>query len=327
MLTGWTYATPIFFNMFFIALGFILFAWFSKLNSRQIILAGLSLGFFPPVLVYLPSAMQESLYQMAGMVFALIFGFALTCQEKMNGWHKLAAILFTLFASLNRPSWALLFFPLFALYFPKNLKSQLIGFSLSIITILFIVVVLGMFITPGNNTIAQAAVQFTRGLRTGLGYIFKTVLDNLKIFMRSTNLVQLVFRIEYSLILVISFVAALSYWVKNSKKAIIARFNDPDFRLFLFIFLAIFPIIIWSFTLYFMKNDFRFIAPYFLLVLFLLLYSKKESYVIVFVLVNLLIFPTLVNQFSNPVSNNFIYSKEEIKQTRQIFYQSINYQP
>jgi hypothetical protein len=326
-ITGWTYATSIFFNMFFIALGFILFAWFSNLNIRQLILAGLSLSFFPPVLIYLPTAMQESLHQMAGIVFALIFGFSLTNQEKLNGWHKAAAILFTLIASLNRPSWALLFFPLFALYFPLNLKGQLKGLFLSIITILCIVVVLGLFITAGNNTIMQAAQQFTIGFRAGVVYIYDTVIENLKIFLKIASPLQMVFRIEYILILVFSFGMAATHWIRNSKKSLEKRFNDPDFKLFLFIFLAIFPIIVWSFSLYFMKNDFRFITPYFLLVIFLLIFQQKESYAIVFILVNLLIFPFLVSQFSNPVSNNFIYSKEEIKKTGQIFEQSIHYQP
>jgi hypothetical protein len=325
-LTGWTYVTPIFFNMFFIALGFILFTWFSNLNTRQIILAGLSLSFFPPVLIYLPTAMQESLHQMAGMVFALIFGFSLTNLEKLSGWHKLGAILFTLIASLNRPSWALLFFPLFALYFPRNMKGQLKGLLLSVITILCIVVVLGMFITPGNNTITQAAEQFTRGFRAGVVYIYGTATENLKIFLTIASPLRLVFRIEYILILVFSFGMAVTYWIRNSKKSIEKRFNEPDFKLFFFIFLAIFPIIIWSFSLYFMKNDFRFIAPYFLLVLFLLIFHKKESFAIVFILVNLLIFPSLVSQFSNPISSNFIYSKEEIKKTGQIIEQSIFYQ-
>jgi hypothetical protein len=57
-ITGWNYFTPIFFNMVFLAMGFVIFVILSKLNNIQIVLAGLTLCLFPPVLVYLPTAMQ-----------------------------------------------------------------------------------------------------------------------------------------------------------------------------------------------------------------------------------------------------------------------------
>jgi hypothetical protein len=326
-ITGWTYATPVFYNIVIIAIGFILFAWLAKLNNKQIILAGLAMGFFPPVLIYLPSAMQESTHQMIAMVFAVIFGVALTQQEKTQRWVKLAAVVFTLAVSLSRPSWTLLLFPLFGLFLPKNLKNQLIGIGLSIMCILAVVIMLGLFITPGNNTIESLLDQFSISPRIGLSFLFRTVKDNLDLFLNSSGLPQLFFRIEYMIILVVSMVASTYYWMIKSRKTSHKKSTNAVAWLSLVLFLIFFPIILWSFTLYFLKNDIRFIAPYVLLAIFLLLYYKKEKYVIAFILVNLLVFPAVVQQFSNPISSNFIYSKAQIEETKKVFVKNIQFQP
>lgn len=326
-LTGWTYATPIFYNMLFLALGFFLFAWLSKLNTRQIILAGLALGFFPPVLLYLPSAMQESAHQMAAMVFALILGIALTRQEKTKPWIKLSAFLFTFIAALSRASWSLLFFPLFALFLPKNFKSQVSGTLASVGCILVIAVVIDIFITPGNNTLTQAIGQFSSGWRSGLLHILGTVKNNLALFLTITSPAQLAFRTQYCLVLFLSLAFSIYYWKRVKRNVRKNTLQDKNFDISFLILIIVLPIVLWSFTLYFIKNDIRFIAPYILLTVFLLIIQNKERLVILFILVNLLIFPDVLQRFSNPVSNNFIYSKQQIAETKQIIERIIHYQP
>jgi hypothetical protein len=326
-VTGWSYATPIFFNVLFLAFGFIIFCWFADLSLKQILLAGLALSFFPPVLTYLPTAMQESLHQMVGMIFALIFGFSLMQQEKMKNWHKMTALVFTGLAALSRPSWALMFFPLFALYSPKNLKGQLKGLLFSCLTMVLLVVFMGLFITQGNNTITFAAEQFSHGIRSGLTNLFGTLIENLKIFLYPTGLVQIIFRIEYMLALALSAILAIIFWKKDGGRTFKQKLNNENLRLLLFIFLTIAPIIFWSFTIYFIKNDFRFIAPYILLIIFLLLFQKKDALVLVFTIINILLIPAAAIPFSNPVSSNFIYSKDNLTQTKLIFDQSIHFEP
>ena len=326
-LTGWTYATPIFYNMFFLALGFFLFAWFSKLNTRQIILAGLALGFFPPVLLYLPSAMQESTHQMAAMVFALILGIALTRQEKTKPWIKWSAFFFTIIAALSRASWSLLFFPLFALFLPKNFKSQVRGILASVGCILVIAIVIDMFITSGNNTLTQAVGQFSSGWRSGLLHILGTVKDNLGLFLTVTSPAQLVFRVQYCLILFLSLFLSIFYLHRAKSSTQKNALQDNNFLFSLLILIIMLPIVLWSFTLYFIKNDIRFIAPYIILTVFLLIIQNKEKWVMLFILVNLLVFPDVLQRYSNPVSNNFIYPKQIIAETKPIFERNIRYQP
>lgn len=325
-LTGWTYATPVFFNMFFLALGFFLFAWFSQLTNRQIIMAGLALVFFPPVLLYLASAMQESIHQMAAMVFALLLGIALTQQEKTRPWIKFTAYIFTIAISLCRVSWALLLFPLSVLFLPKNFKSQAAGFLASISCISFLALFIGMFITPGNNTLTQAIGQFSSGWHNGLLHIIGTVKENVALFLSITSPAQLAFRIQYCLILFLPLALVIYYWYKGKRNAKKRAFQDDNLIFSILILIIILPIVIWSFTLYFIKNDIRFIAPYILLSVFLLILQKKEKLVVLFILTNLLVFPTVLQRFSNPVSNNFIYLKQQIKETKQTIERSIQYQ-
>ena len=326
-LTGWTYATPIFYNMFFLALGFFLFAWFSKLNNKQIVLAGLAMSFFPPVLLYLPSAMQESANQMMAMVFALFLGIALTQQEKTKPWIKWSAFLFTIITAFSRASWSLLLFPLSALFLPKNFKSQVAGFIASIGCMGIIAIVISIFITPGNNTLTQAIGQFTTGWRNGLLHIFETVKGNMDLFLTISSPTQLAFRIQYWLLLFLSLAFSIYYWNRTKRNAGKNALQNNNFNISLLILIIVLPIVLWSFTLYFIKNDIRFIAPYILLTVFLLIYQNKEKWGILFILVNLLVFPDLLQRFSNPVSNNFIYSKQQVAETKQIFEKIIQYQP
>jgi len=323
-ITGWSYSTPIFFNMLFLALGFIVFAWLSNLNNTQIVLAGLTLCLFPPVLVYLPTAMQESFQQMVGILFAAIFGISLVYKEKLNFWKKAAVIAFTFFVSLIRPSWGLLFFPLFALFFQKNFKKQILAFFISLIFLLAVVLLLSLFITPGNNTISQAIAQFNPGFRSGLKSLFNTISDNLKIYFRISNIPQMVFRLEYMLILIFTLAFVFLHLTKKKNRASAQIPLDVDLNLNILFFLIISPIILWSFSLYFIKNDMRFIAPYFLLIFFLLIINKRYFFVIPFVLINLLI---LTASISLPTNPNFIYSNEKIIATKQIMDQSIQYDP
>lgn len=322
-ITGWRYATPIFYNMFFLAFGFFLLAWYSHFSNRQIILAGLALGFFPPVLLYLPTVMQESFHQMAAMVFALILGIALTQQENTKPWIKYVAVIFTIAISFCRVSWSLLLFPLFVLLLPKNNKAQTAGFLASVGCIMITAITMAIFITPGNNTLAQAIGQFSLGWRSGLLHIFRTVKDNLRLFLTINSSAQLAFRVQYSLMMFLSLALGIYYWIKAKKDDLWRK----DFILFLLIPIILVPIIIWSFSLYFIKNDIRFIAPYILLIVFLLILEHKEKSVILFIVVNLLVFPDVLQRFSNPVSNNFIYSKRQIEGTRQILENVIQYHP
>ncbi len=326
-ITGWSYSTPIFFNMMFLALGFVIFAYLSNLDNIQIVLAGLTLCLFPPVLVYLPTAMQESFQQMVGIIFAAIFGISLAYKEKLNFWKKAAVIAFTFFVSLIRPSWGLLFFPLFALYFPKNLKKQILAFFISLIFLLAVILLLSLFITPGNNTISQAIAQFDPGFRSGLKFLFNTISDNLKIYFNISNIPQMVFRLEYMLILIFALAYTFLLLRKKKKRSTAQNLLNTDTELNFFFFLILFPIIVWSFSLYFIKNDMRFIAPYFLLIFFLLIFYKRYFFVITFVLINLLILPASISLTTYLNSNNFIYPNEKITATKQIMDQSIHYDP
>ena len=324
-ITGWSYSTPIFFNMIFIALGFIVFAWFSNLNNTQIVLAGLVLSFFPPVLVYLPTAMQENFQQMIGILFAAIFGISLVYKEQLNFWKKAAVISFTFFVSLIRPSWGLLFFPLFALFFPKNIKKQILALFISLFSLLAVITLIGLFMTRGNNTISEAIAHFDPGFRLGLKFLIETIIDNLKIYLSISNIPQMVFRLEYMLILIFTLIFAFFLLRKKKKRSTAQNILEPDAELSFLFLIIFFPIIVWSFSLYFIKNDFRFIAPYFLLIFFLLIFKKRYFFVMPFILINLLLLPTSISLSTYPIGNNFTYSNEKIIAMKQIMDQSIHY--
>jgi hypothetical protein len=324
-ITGWNYSTPIFFNMAFIALGFVIFAILTNLNYLQIVLAGLTLSFFTPVLLLLPTAMQESFHQMVGIVFAAIFGFSFVHQEKLDLWKKGSVIAFTFFVALIRPTWGLFFFPLFALYFPKELRKQILAFFTSLFFFALVILLLNLLITPGNNTITLAVTNNDPGFRSTIRYLIGTIQDNLQLFLTPPNIPQLVFRVEYMLIALITFVYSIILLRKKKPKLTIHNLANSDTGLNIFIFLVIVPIIFFCFSLYLMKNDLRLLAPYFLLIFFLLILRKKYPFVIAFILINILLLPASIPLFTSPIGNNFTYSKEKINSTRSIMDRSIHF--
>ena len=325
-ITGWNYATPIFFNMVFLALGFILFASLCKLNRTQILLAGLSLSAFAPVLLYLPTALQESFHQVVGIIFAAIFAIALFHQEELDFWKKAVMVLFTLLVSIIRPSWGFLFFPLFALLLKKDIKSQ--AFALFISFFLFFGVIFfdRLFITPGNNTFTQAMDLLVVNFRSGIKFLLLTIMDNLKIYVGAVTIPQLVFRVEYALILILSIVWTI-FLLRKKERSIAQISKDANLRLSILIFLIIFPVLLLSFSMYFAKNDMRFIAPYWILIIFLLVSHKKYALVLVFVVINLLILTMSVSLTNGYITRNFRFSEEEIMTTRQVIEKHIRYEP
>ena len=71
----------------------------------------------------------------------------------------------------------------------------------------------------------------------------------------------------------------------------------------------------------------RFIAPYWILIIFLLVSHKKYALVLVFVVINLLILPMSVSLTNDFITRNFRYSEEEIMATRQVIEKHIRYEP
>jgi len=325
-VTGWNYATPIFYNMVFLALGFVIFASLCKLNHTQILLAGLSLSAFAPVLLYLPTALQESFHQVVGIIFAAIFAIALFHQEELDFWKKAVMVLFTLLVSIIRPSWGFLFFPLFALLLKKDIKSQAFAFFISFFLFFGVIFFDRLFITPGNNTFSKAMDLLVVNFRSGMKFLLTTILDNLQIYVSTASIPQMVFRLEYILILLLALVWII-YLLRKKKRSMTQILEDVDLRLGILIFLIILPILLLSFSMYFMKNDMRFIAPYFILIIFLLVSHTKYNLVLVFVVINLLILPLSISLTNGFINSNFRYSEEEIMATRQVIDQHIRFDP
>jgi hypothetical protein len=324
-ITGWSYTTPIFFDMAFLALGFVIFAILSNLNNTQIILAGLTLSLLTPVLMFLPTAMQESFHQMVGIIFAAIFGLSFAYQEKLDLWKKAAVIAFTFFVALMRPTWGLFFFPLFALFFPKDLKKQILAFFTSLFFFVLVIGLINLLITPGNNTISQAVTKIDPGFRSTIRYLIQTSLSNLALFVKPTSIPQIVSRVEYMMIALLTFIFSIILLRKKKSGLTAQNLANSDAGLNIFFFLVIVPIIIFCFALYLMKNDMRLMAPYFLLIFFLLIIKKKYPFVIVFTLVNLLILPASISLVGDLSSKNFSYSAESINKTKNLMNQSLHF--
>lgn len=137
---GWTTYPPIFFNAVLIIGALAGFVYLVKPDQKQLVYLGLTTAIFYPLLLFLPSIMQESLHYALVILMAGIF-----CHRQMQHrkWSIFIIGFFVIFiASALRYTWSLMLLPLLLLNFGKVTKEKLIllvfatiAFSLAMLTL------------------------------------------------------------------------------------------------------------------------------------------------------------------------------------------------
>jgi hypothetical protein len=113
---GWAHYIPVFLNMGWLTLALAAFVALIRPANRQLILALLVIGTCWAVHTFVPSAMQESLHQAAGIVLAGLFYRLLKSPDDSPPQGLVIALgSFLTAISLLRVTWALLFLPFFLL--------------------------------------------------------------------------------------------------------------------------------------------------------------------------------------------------------------------
>lgn len=116
-LSGWNQSSGIFFNMICIVFGALFYLWNTRSSLSQSLLTGLLLFTCWPLLLYIPTTMQESLHHGLALTMAALFW---KLYQEENRAHTTIIATFTILtiASLLRATWAILFIPLLFLVIP-----------------------------------------------------------------------------------------------------------------------------------------------------------------------------------------------------------------
>jgi hypothetical protein len=212
-LVGWSPQLPILINFGLLALALYWFTWSMKFDSWQILLTGLAILSFWPILVYLPTSSQETLNQAIGIGLAAIF-FQLFSKKAIKPYIKVLFVFCLFIAALVRLSWTLWFFPLLFLCVDGGLVKKL-TISIIVGTILFISVIgiTKYLVPPVQNSmflvLGQAMIQ---GPRAVISYFF----DQTKYMLRVDQITPSI-AIVFELLIILGF-SAWQLWKLIKKK-------------------------------------------------------------------------------------------------------------
>jgi hypothetical protein len=182
-LFGWGPATSIFVNMAVLALGFVAFAALAELDLRGTIIAGALLAVFWPVVLYVPTASQESLHQALAMTMAGLFVRALRRGSQLSAVEKAGGIALILAAGIIRYSWLLLV-PLFILLLAERLTLRRIATVLGVTALLAFAAtrLTSALQPPGQNAAIDSLTQLSDPW-AGLTTFARSTWTNLQVFL------------------------------------------------------------------------------------------------------------------------------------------------
>jgi hypothetical protein len=314
---GWhPYSGPIF-NIVIVALALCLFIYITKLDNKQLVIAGFAIMTFWPLLLYLPTNMQESLHQAIAIIMAGIFYVLILNNEQLSIKIKALSLSFMFFASLIRPTWAFLFIPFFILILRDKSKSRL---TLAFLKAIFLII---LFFFISFYWSAPYPKEFVRRFMNalyisfidGAQFFFLHAVNNFKGWMSFHNGVALEILQRYQLLLLI-FICSVSVIFLRHEKKREDRIGDTRaiyenlFHIFNIGAISL-AVILFYRPLDF--QDYRVCAPYLLIAILLIIAFKKRIWLAGLIILSNLIFFLSFNQtYKNNLTSNFVYDRQSI---------------
>jgi hypothetical protein len=183
-LAGWHQSSGIFFNMFCIVFGALFFLWNTRSSLSQLLLTGLLLFTCWPLLLYIPTSMQESLHHGLALTMAALF-WKLYQEENRTHATIIATVTILTIASLLRATWAILFIPLLFLVIPgKRAVLRFMTFMTGLFLLALFLYLFTLFAAPYPDNFvnrfltlfklnpANATAYFLSHAATNLGTLF-----------------------------------------------------------------------------------------------------------------------------------------------------------
>jgi hypothetical protein len=325
-IVGWETYTGILFNMLVIALAVWVIIYLAKLDRIQILLTGLFLLSVWPVLLSMPTIMQESVHQAAALVLAAIFYRLL--RRDMPRWLFVAGFGFLVFISLIRFSWVLMFLPFFVLSLKKWTWPRLLGASItSGIVAVVVVMIFQNSSAPGNNSIFARVGMLSSSPVEGLQVIWNAVKVNLENMLRIDDLHWLdLVKVEFIQFFVLLFGLGLGGQLFLSAKSP-AKISFEPSKEWLFHVYILTSILAASLIFYLSNGYSRVFAPYMLLSGMLLIAFRHFRLIMIVIVIGLLGSGIFLRTYSSEFSANFFqYTPEQIEQLKAPYEQYLVYE-
>src|SRR5690606_27681811 len=101
-VTGWEYSTPVLYNLAYLSAALTVFLCFIKPTRKQLLWLVLALITFYPMHLFIPTAMQESFHQAAGIILSILFFIRLQRGEDTPRWVDFLFVALIILISLIR---------------------------------------------------------------------------------------------------------------------------------------------------------------------------------------------------------------------------------
>jgi hypothetical protein len=310
-LVGWHFYTAILLNMALLAAAILFFfhALRGKMSLWQQVLALLLLLSFWPILLYVPSNMQESLHHAAAIVLAGLF-YRLACSTSPTlRFEKLALLVLLIAAALTRLSWVFLFFPLLLLW-PTKRTPQRVALLLAAASALLLVtyVVRAAWSAPYPNFMTKFTHELAHAPGHAAEMFFTHALDNLGNFPTGA-LLEIVQRHSVLFVLAgactLGLLALRQSWrdrgmssLHNPRETLIPLLHLFNLGVPFALSILVYDLYIW--------RDYRVLAPHLLLSLLLFIPQRGTAWIVGAIMtVNLVFSPTFVHTYAEIHTEHF----------------------
>lgn len=188
-VVGWQYHTGIFLNMAGISLAaWVCLVW-SRFDWRQILFTGLILLFISPVLLFMPTLMEESFHQVAGLILGAIFLALLQGRQPRNRLFPWFILVLLIIVSLVRFSWVYLLLPL-GLFMakPRTLRTKAAVVIVTGVVMVAVLVIFQATSAPGNNSVFRRLARVSASPLEGINTLLGLAWENFRRLFEMENL-------------------------------------------------------------------------------------------------------------------------------------------
>lgn len=264
-VTGWaSFAGPLF-NLACLAAAMLVYFYLVRPSLWHQALATLSLLVFWPVLLYIPSSMEETFHQSLGVVLAGIFYVVITKRDQAPRRLFVAGIVILAAGSLLRLTWGFLFIPLF-LFQAKTISWRwaLRAILLGIPLVLAAFAAYNWLTAPYPNFSSDLRLAAGQSLGAGIHLFFSHLKGNLILLLLQGAPLERSMR--YQVLIVLALALGLLAYGVYRRRHDGSKPGKLDV-LSLFHVLNLAPVLLFILTLYdvFDWRDFRMFAPHLLL--------------------------------------------------------------
>jgi hypothetical protein len=337
-IIGWGSATSIYVNMAVLALGLIVFIVLTRPDLTRLLLTGVAVAVVWPVLLYVPTASQESLHQAIAIVLAGIFMRALHRGPGLSTREKVAGVSFLAVVSVLRFSWAILLPCLILLYARRPTRRAFSAALGAGALVLFLATKLTSALQPpGQNAALDALNRLTREPADSISLLADTTWENAKLFLypgaldptappvaiRGSLDLTGVQSWEIVALSVLALLAAVASWRRS---ALLEPLRVVPIREALFHLVNLGVMTGAALTLYLPTGYYRVLGAHLLLSVLVLVASRRVAVVLAILAANLIMLPSFLNAYER-WTPNFTVDQATVARERAGFATLIEYDP